>query len=126
MSLCITTTLNLVSMSNGVFDSSPRTSYLKAIDIWMLICFSFTFAALLEFCIVIYLNKVKGAVQVRKTLQPYLVVGTNILYYRQTVSSVRISGPPEGERSHKRLEAIEQKMNFRIMTTLLNMIWVEL
>jgi hypothetical protein len=48
---------------------------------------------------------------------------TDILYYRQTVSSVRSSGPPEGERSHKRREAIELKMNFRIWTTL---IWVEL
>jgi hypothetical protein len=51
---------------------------------------------------------------------------TDILYYRQTVSSVSSSGPPEGERSHKRREAIELKMNFRIWTTLLNMIWVEL
>jgi hypothetical protein len=33
---------------------------------------------------------------------------------------------PEGERSHTRCEAIELKMNFRIWTTLLNMIWVEL
>jgi hypothetical protein len=51
---------------------------------------------------------------------------TDILYYRQTVSSVRSSGPPERERSHKRREAIELKMNFRIWTTLLYMIWVEL
>jgi hypothetical protein len=51
---------------------------------------------------------------------------TDILYYRQTVSSVRSSGPPEGERSHKRLEDIELKINFRIWTTLLYMIWVEL
>jgi hypothetical protein len=51
-----------------------------------------------------------------------MVVSTDILYYRQTVSSVHSYAPPEGERSHKRREASEPKMNFGIWTTLVNMI----
>ncbi len=55
MGLCITTALTLVSMSNGLFSTAPRTSYLKAIDIWLLACFTFSFVVLIEYCTVISL-----------------------------------------------------------------------
>ena len=32
-----------------------RTSYLKSIDIWLIVCFLFTFATLIEYCLVLYL-----------------------------------------------------------------------
>ena len=56
MTLTITTLLTLVSMSNGVFNNSPRTSYLKRIDIWLLGCFSSAFAVLLVYTTLIFLN----------------------------------------------------------------------
>ena len=55
MTLAITTTLTLMGMMNSVFNSSPSTSYLKAIDLFLVGCFGFTFAVLAEFCTVIAL-----------------------------------------------------------------------
>ncbi len=54
-------------MSTGLFRSSPRTSYLKAIDVFLLVCFSFSVVVLVVFCSVIYLNgeeKAKKVVRV--------------------------------------------------------------
>ena len=48
--------LSIVAMSNNVFDDAPRTSYLKAIDIWILTCFTITFVTLAETVVVIYLE----------------------------------------------------------------------
>ena len=56
MALGITTMLSIVAMSNNVFDDAPRTAYLKAIDIWILGCFSITFTTLLEYVVVIYIE----------------------------------------------------------------------
>ena len=49
--------LSIVAMSNNVFEEAPRTGYLKAIDVWMLGCFSITFIALVEFVVVLYIQK---------------------------------------------------------------------
>ena len=49
--------LSIVAMSNNVFDDAPRTSYLKAIDIWILTCFTITFVTLAETVVVIYLER---------------------------------------------------------------------
>merc|ERR1712165_626526 len=54
MALSITTTLTLVTLSNGLFNTSPRTSYLKAIDVWLLVCFLFSVTVLVEFCIIVF------------------------------------------------------------------------
>ncbi len=59
MTLAITTTLTLMSMIGAVFESAPKTAYLKAIDIWLTSCFSVTFLNLLEFCVVLALTKSK-------------------------------------------------------------------
>jgi hypothetical protein len=68
MTLSITTCLTLVSMSNGVFTNSPRTSYLKAVDIWLLGSFSFAFVVLINFCHIIYCNWRKTGNEVLNSL----------------------------------------------------------
>ena len=57
MALAVTTTLTLMSMINSVFAEAPRTSYVKAVDLWLIASFGFTFGALIEYCIVLYLIK---------------------------------------------------------------------
>lgn len=57
MTLAITTCLTHMSMINGALEKAPRTSYLKAIDIWLVTCFGFTFSVLIEFCLVISLTQ---------------------------------------------------------------------
>ncbi|CAF4792057.1 unnamed protein product, partial [Rotaria magnacalcarata] len=47
--------LTMTTISTGVRSSLPRISYVKAIDIYLLMCFVFVFAALLEYAAVNYL-----------------------------------------------------------------------
>ena len=44
----------MTTISNGVRSSLPRISYVKAIDIYLVMCFVFVFAALLEYAAVNY------------------------------------------------------------------------
>ena len=57
MTLSITITLTIMSMMNSVTKEAPRTSYLKALDIWLVVCFVFTFLVLVQYCLVLYLSK---------------------------------------------------------------------
>merc|ERR1712223_37338 len=56
MTLAITTTLSLVAIMNREIEKMPKTSYLKCMDIWMIISFSYTFLVLLEFSTVLALT----------------------------------------------------------------------
>lgn len=44
----------MTTISTGVRSSLPRISYVKAIDIYLVMCFVFVFAALLEYSAVNY------------------------------------------------------------------------
>nr|AAB31234.1 GABA receptor beta subunit homolog [Drosophila melanogaster, Peptide Partial, 57 aa] [Drosophila melanogaster] len=52
VALGITTVLTMTTISTGVRSSLPRISYVKAIDIYLCMCFVFVFAALLEYAAV--------------------------------------------------------------------------
>ena len=54
LSAGITTVLTMTTISTGVRSSLPRISYVKAIDIYLVMCFVFVFAALLEYAAVNY------------------------------------------------------------------------
>jgi hypothetical protein len=54
VALGITTVLTMTTISTGVRSSLPRISYIKAIDIYLVMCFVFVFAALLEYAAVNY------------------------------------------------------------------------
>ncbi|KAK5975052.1 Gamma-aminobutyric acid receptor subunit beta [Trichostrongylus colubriformis] len=51
---CITTVLTMTTISTGVRQSLPRISYVKSIDVYLVMCFVFVFAALLEYAAVNY------------------------------------------------------------------------
>lgn len=51
-SLGLLTVLSLITQSAAVLSQLPRVSYIKAIDTWFFICFSFVVGALLEFAFV--------------------------------------------------------------------------
>jgi len=44
----------MTTISTGVRSALPRISYVKAIDIYLVMCFVFVFAALLEYAAVNY------------------------------------------------------------------------
>nr|XP_006821970.1 PREDICTED: gamma-aminobutyric acid receptor subunit beta-1-like [Saccoglossus kowalevskii] len=53
-SLGITTVLTLTTLSSLARTQLPRITYLTAIDVWILVCSLFVFAALLEFAVASY------------------------------------------------------------------------
>ncbi len=64
----------MTTISTGVRSSLPRISYVKAIDIYLVMCFVFVFAALLEYAAVNYTywgnrakKKVKQKLKIEKT-----------------------------------------------------------
>ncbi|GAB6027319.1 chloride channel [Chamberlinius hualienensis] len=54
VTLGITTVLTMTTISTGIRSSLPKISYVKAIDIYLVVCFLFVFAALLEYATVNY------------------------------------------------------------------------
>jgi len=46
------TVLTATTMSNGARASLPRVSYIKAIDVWMIVCLTFVFSSLIEYALV--------------------------------------------------------------------------
>ncbi|VDM96629.1 unnamed protein product [Thelazia callipaeda] len=54
VALGITTVLTMTTISTGVRQSLPRISYVKSIDLYLVMCFMFVFAALLEYAAVNY------------------------------------------------------------------------
>ncbi|WKX98948.1 hypothetical protein Q1695_014096 [Nippostrongylus brasiliensis] len=54
VALGITTVLTMTTISTGVRQSLPRISYVKSIDVYLVMCFVFVFAALLEYAAVNY------------------------------------------------------------------------
>ena len=55
--ICVTTFLSMIALFGSAKDSWPDTSYMKAIDIWMVLCYIGVFYSLTECCLVIYVNE---------------------------------------------------------------------
>ncbi|XP_070138344.1 gamma-aminobutyric acid receptor subunit beta-like [Drosophila bipectinata] len=71
VALGITTVLTMTTISTGVRSSLPRISYVKAIDIYLVMCFVFVFAALLEYAAVNYTYWGKRAKKKIKTFKEF-------------------------------------------------------
>ena len=52
VSLGLLTVLTTTTMSGAARESLPRVSYIKAIDVWMIMCLVFVFASLIEYAVV--------------------------------------------------------------------------
>src|SRR6218665_3332154 len=57
VSIGLLTVLTTTTMSAGARASLPRVSYIKAIDVWMIICLVFVFASLIEYAVVNVLSR---------------------------------------------------------------------
>jgi len=57
VSLGLLTVLTTTTMSAGARASLPRVSYIKAIDVWMIVCLVFVFASLIEYAVVNVLSR---------------------------------------------------------------------
>jgi len=52
VSIGLLTVLTTTTMSSGARASLPRVSYIKAIDVWMIMCLVFVFTSLIEYAVV--------------------------------------------------------------------------
>jgi gamma-aminobutyric acid receptor subunit beta len=99
----ITTILTMTTISTGVRSSLPRISYVKAIDIYLVMCFVFVFAALLEYAAVNYLYwGVRVKRRKRKNEEEKAKRETHENYQLVKIESDRAS-PIIGLRSHTSL-----------------------
>ncbi|XP_046397112.1 glycine receptor subunit alpha-4-like [Ischnura elegans] len=57
MAICMTTLLTLTAMFAAVRQNTPSVSYVKALDIWMVVCILFVFLTLAEYTLVLRLAK---------------------------------------------------------------------
>ena len=74
----------MTTISTGVRSSLPRISYVKAIDIYLVMCFVFVFAALLEYAAVNYTYW--GARAKKKKVNVYIFKKKVILYEQQSLA----------------------------------------
>ncbi|XP_065353645.1 glycine receptor subunit alpha-2-like [Cloeon dipterum] len=61
VTLGVTTLLTISSKASGIQAGLPQVSYVKAMDVWMGMCTTFVFSALLEFTLVNYLWRRGGS-----------------------------------------------------------------
>ena len=61
--LGVTTVLTMVTLMGSVNSSLPKISYMKALDIYLAVCFFMVFGALIEYACVGYTDK---RIQLRK------------------------------------------------------------
>jgi len=59
MAICVTTLLTVTAMFGAVKQNTPNVSYIKALDLWMILCIFFIFLSLAEFCVILKLRSMK-------------------------------------------------------------------
>lgn len=70
VALGITTVLSEATLMSGALNAYPTVSYLKALDLYTMVCFCFTFGVLLEYAVVHIISREKffRQLQVKCTL----------------------------------------------------------
>ncbi|XP_050690862.1 glycine receptor subunit alpha-2-like [Eriocheir sinensis] len=68
--LVITSLLTITSMYTGIRQTSPTTSYVKAIDVWMLMCILLTTLPLLQYALILSWRKKMNEVNVITPKKP--------------------------------------------------------
>jgi len=65
VSLGLLTVLTTTTMSAGARASLPRVSYIKAVDVWMILCLLFVFSSFIEYAVVNVLARRQSATSAR-------------------------------------------------------------
>jgi len=57
MGVCITTFLTLITLFNGARNHWTTTTHMRAIDVWVVLCYIGIFSSLMEYCGILYLTE---------------------------------------------------------------------
>ncbi|ESN97915.1 hypothetical protein HELRODRAFT_193143 [Helobdella robusta] len=87
VSLGLLTVLTTTTMSGGARESLPRVSYIKAIDVWMIVCLVFVFASLIEYAVVNVVSRKVRSVRPSSTNENRLHIHTMTSLFRATNQS---------------------------------------
>ncbi|KAI8499711.1 hypothetical protein Bbelb_227620 [Branchiostoma belcheri] len=68
VALGITTVLTMTTLIGGARATMPKISYIKAIDVYLITCFLFTFAALVEYAAVNFRSSVKKMKEAKRKM----------------------------------------------------------
>ncbi|CAG0889884.1 unnamed protein product [Cyprideis torosa] len=101
VALGITTVLTMTTISAGVRSSLPRISYVKAIDIYLVMSFVFVFAALLEYAAVHFINASPQEHRHQKRLPRYeMTEGDSPINSLRRAYSTQVYGAADNDRIH--------------------------
>ena len=86
VSIGLLTVLTTTTMSAGARASLPRVSYIKAIDIWMIVCLIFVFTSLIENAVVNVMSRKQPS---KKSANPTVTYFALSSVYIQSISIKR-------------------------------------
>lgn len=98
----------MTTISTGVRSSLPRISYVKAIDIYLVMCFVFVFAALLEYAAVNYTYW--GARAKKKKVNVFYILKKKFILYEQQSLAVCLHVNMYYLQKEKRQKEKEERM----------------
>lgn len=108
VSLGVTCVLTMTTQSSGIRQTLPPVSYVKAIDVWMMVCLLFVFAALLEFAFVNVSIRRTDAYKPDKTVtdceNPETVAGKENKLKNMFKICMPRNADPEGANSTTRID----------------------
>jgi hypothetical protein len=109
ITLGVTTILTLTALMAKADANLPKTAYIKAIGIYLWVCFVFTFAALVEFSVAAYMEKRRAMLhRAAKDQTEISLVSIAEQTGSETGSAINLSVPG---RPKRKTSFISQKMN---------------
>ncbi|XP_072040422.1 gamma-aminobutyric acid receptor subunit beta-2-like isoform X2 [Amphiura filiformis] len=97
VALGITTVLTMTTISTSLRADLPRISYIKAIDIYVITCFGFVFAALIEYAIA---NFIFWSGQKRKAKEAKIQTDANAAHQNAAAAIHNATGPARKYRDN--------------------------
>ncbi|XP_055928512.1 glycine receptor subunit alpha-2-like [Argiope bruennichi] len=99
ITLCVTSLLALITQFSSIRRDLPPLSYIHRVDIWMVTCMCFVFASLLEFTILIYIDKQQERKESKRNTEALSLESNNHVRF----SSLKLVPPNQLQTSWQEL-----------------------
>lgn len=95
VTLGIMTVLTMTTLMSTTNRQMPKVSYVKAVDVYLVVCYIMVFAALLEYAVVSYSNKKKQDINKKKQTSNKGNASTNDR--KPSTNAVTVQGVPNAQ-----------------------------